>query len=334
MELSSLLAEAVALGASDLHVSTGEHPIMRIDGELVRCSQYPIIELNQFEAQLGELVSQLQRDDLVRRKELDFAVDLPGCARIRCNSFTHRAGLGLACRIIPTKVPSLEVLGLPAVVSTFTAFTHGLVLITGPTGSGKSTTLAALLDRINSEQSAHIITIEDPIEFVHSPQRALIHQREVGLHSESFANALRAALREDPDTIMVGELRDLETIQLALTAAETGHLVLASIHSSSAPKTIDRIIDVFPAAQQSQVRSMLAESVQAIVTQTLLPKQGGGRVVAAEVLIATPAVRNIIREAKTHQLPGVMQVSRNVGMQTLDMHVRELGAVVCTSCLT
>jgi twitching motility protein PilT len=244
MQLSLLLAEAVKSVASDLHLSTGEHPIMRIDGELVRCSQYPRTDIHQLEAELSEFVNIPNTDCSTHRKEFDFAIDLEGRARIRCNSFRHRGGLGLACRIIPIKVPKLEVLGLPTVVQTFATLKNGLVLITGPTGSGKSTTLAALVDTINAEKSGHIITIEDPIEFVHTPQRALIHQRQVGLHADSFANALRAALREDPDVIMVGELRDLETIQLALTAAETGHLVLASIHSSSAPKTIDRIIDV------------------------------------------------------------------------------------------
>ncbi len=324
MELQSLLAEAVSCGASDLHVSACERPIMRIDGELVRLSTLPILTHDDLMAGIESLIEPIERDKLRQQKELDFVVEIQGLGRIRCNCFRHAKGIGLASRIIPSTIRSLRELGLPDVVASFACAAHGLVLISGQTGAGKSTTLAALVDVINSGQSAHIITIEDPIEFVHTPKRALIHQREVGRHSDSFEKALRAALREDPDVILVGELRDLETIQLALTAAETGHLVLASIHSSSAPKTIDRVIDVFPAAQQAQVRSMLAESLQAIVTQTLLPKEGGGRMVAAEVLVATSAVRNMIREAKTHQLAGVMQVSRNVGMQTFDMHLREL----------
>jgi twitching motility protein PilT len=328
MELSSLLAEASALSASDVHLSVGEPPIMRIDGDLVRCSQYPTILLEELEGQVTALLRSQRGASLTTLSQVDFAIEIPSAGRVRCNYFRHARGLSLACRLIPHAIPPIETLGLPSVVSTFTSLAHGLVLITGPTGSGKSTTLAALIDAINISQGCHVVTIEDPIEFIHTPRRALIHQREVGLHTDTFATALRAALREDPDVILVGELRDLETIQLALTAAETGHLVFASIHSGSAPKTIDRMIDVFPAAQQSQVRSMLAESIQGIVSQTLLPRKEGGRVVAAEVLIATPAVRNLIREAKTHQIPGIMEVSRNVGMQTLDMHVRELASVV------
>lgn len=326
VEPKQLLLEASGAGASDLHCSLGAIPRMRINGSL---KNHPCLGsvlddsfLSAFERLIGHSCSQA----LGARREFDCAFELEGVGRFRCNVFLHAEGWSIACRILHSRTPALAELGLPPILSTFAELRQGLVLVTGPTGSGKSTTLAALIHQINCERGGHILTIEDPIEYRHASHRALITQREVGSHTDSFATALRGALRQDPDVIMVGELRDRETISLALTAAETGHLVLGTIHSMSAAKTIDRIIDVFPGEQQPQVRSMVAESVQAIVTQSLIPGPQGVQVPAVEVLIGTPAVRNLIREGKIHQLPGVMQVSRSVGMQTMDSHIRELAA--------
>jgi twitching motility protein PilT len=265
-----------------------------------------------------------QRKHFEEFNDIDFSMQLGEIARFRVNVFRQNRGLGGVFRKIPTKILSLGELNMPPVLADLSRKEKGLVLVTGPTGSGKSTTLAGMIDLINSELEGHILTIEDPIEFVHKSKKCLVNQREVGPHTQSFNNALRAALREDPDIVLVGEMRDLETIQLALTAAETGHLVFGTLHTSSAPKTVDRIIDVFPPNQQAQVRAMLSESVQAIVTQTLCKKVGGGRVAALEILIGTTAVRNLIREGKIHQIPSVMQTSQGIGMQTLEMHLREL----------
>lgn len=323
MNAQSILVEAFRRGASDIHLSGGDFPWMRIDGMLVRCDSRVLTD-QDIELGLQELLSPTQAQAARSSPEYDCAVAIAGVGRVRLNIFRHMQGMGVALRLIPGTIPRLHELGMPPAVNKLSHLERGLILITGPTGSGKSTTLAALINAINREKSLHIVTIEDPIEFVHESHRCLVHQREVGAHTGSFAHALRAALREDPDVILVGELRDLETIHLALTAAETGHLVVATIHSSSAAKTVERMIDPFPAEQQSQVRSMFAESLQAIVTQTLCSRVGGGRVVAAEVMIATPAVRTLIREGKSHQLLGVMQTSHGVGMQTLASHIQAL----------
>jgi len=264
------------------------------------------------------------RKTFQEKNDADFSFDLGDIARFRVNAFRSRRGEGAVFRAIPSKVMTIADLGLPSILKELAEKEKGLVLVTGPTGSGKSTTLAAMIDHVNETYEGHILTIEDPIEFVHSSKKCLINQREVGAHTESFNAALRGALREDPDVILVGEMRDLETIALALTAAETGHLVFATLHTSSAPKTVDRVIDVFPAAQQGQIRAMFAESMQAVITQTLLRKRAGGRIVALELLIGTPAVRNLIRENKIHQLPSTMQTGQAVGMQTLDMALVDL----------
>jgi twitching motility protein PilT len=324
LELRELLKQAIAVGASDLHCSAGGCPRVRIDGELRPLLGAPVVASEWLFEQLTTLLEPIEIERLKSADQTDCACELSEVGRVRCNIFRHARGWGAAFRIIPTVVPSLDSLDLPTIVSTLTRSERGLILVTGPTGSGKSTTLAAMVDHINRNQGRHIVTIEDPIEFMHTPHRSLIHQREVGAHVGSFAEALRAALREDPDVLLVGELRDLETTRLALTAAETGHLVLASLHSSSAPGTLDRIVDIFPATQQAQVRSMLSESIQAIISQILIPRVGRGRVALAEIIVGTPAVRTLIRDAKTHQLAGVMQTSRGVGMQTKATHLQYL----------
>ncbi len=271
-----------------------------------------------------DIMTDQQRKAFQKNLEVDFAFALDDTLRFRVNAFVHNRGEGAVLRSIPHKIPSCEDLGLPAILRQLCEQPKGLFLVTGPTGSGKSTTLAALIDHLNNTQQSHILTLEEPIEFVHTPKRSLVSQREVGTQTHSFSNALRGALREDPDIILVGEMRDLETISMALTAAETGHLVFGTLHTSSAPKTIDRIIDVFPADQQEQTRAMLSESLLGVVSQTLLKRKTGGRVGVQEILVATPAVRNLIREAKTHQIPSTMQVSRKVGMQTLEAALIDL----------
>jgi twitching motility protein PilT len=273
---------------------------------------------------VNSIMSPEQRRHFESEHEVDFSCELSGQGRFRVNVFMQSRGPGAVLRAIPTKIPSLESLNLPPVLKELCDRERGLVLVTGPTGSGKSTTLAAMIDLINETWNGHILTIEDPIEFVHKSKRCLVNQREVGPHTGSFANALRSALREDPDVILIGEMRDLETISLALTAAETGHLVFGTLHTSSAPKTVDRVIDVFPAGQQAQIRTMLSESLEAVVSQTLLKKKGGGRVAACEILVAVPAIRNLIREGKLHQIPSMMQTGQRVGMQSLDMALADL----------
>lgn len=323
MQIVPLLAEMVRRGASDVHLIPQEPPVLRINGEICRLSAPPL-ENDRIQAFVASCLSAEQSALFATGVESDAALDVPDVGRFRINVFNHRAGISVACRYIAARAPTVHELQLPDVVSRVASMDRGLVLVTGPTGSGKSTTLAAIVASINANRASHIVTIEDPIEYVHSPARCVIHQREVRTHTLSFAAALRAALREDPDVLLIGELRDRETIQLALTAAETGHLVLASVHAASAPKTIDRIIDVFPAGQQPQVRSMLSESLRMVLAQTLCARTVGGRIAAMEVLIATPAIRTLIREAKTHQIVGVMQTSQQVGMQTLAMHLRSL----------
>jgi twitching motility protein PilT len=321
--MEQLLGETAQKGASDLHLSSGEPPLLRIHGDLQR-TEHPALKPDDVTALVNSIMSEKQRQVFQAEHEVDFACELPGKGRFRVNVFVHSRGPGAVLRTIPTQIPSLDSLQMPPILKELCTKERGLVVVTGPTGSGKSTTLAAMVDVINQTWDAHILTVEDPIEFVHPPKRCLVNQREVGPHTGSFSNALRSALREDPDVILIGEMRDLETISLALTAAETGHLVFGTLHTSSAPKTIDRIIDVFPAGQQSQIRTMLAESLEAVVAQTLLKKKGGGRVAATEILIGVPAVRNLIRENKLHQIPSMMQTGQRVGMQTLDMGLADL----------
>jgi twitching motility protein PilT len=324
MHLDALFKHAALAGASDVHCSSGEPPVLRIHGALEPLDGSCVHRDEEFLDQLAALISPSSLKQFLEYNQVDCACELDGVGRFRMNIFRHSRGIAAAVRLIPDRVPSLSSLGLPPIIKSFAALDQGLVLVTGPTGSGKSTTLAALVESINISQGMHVVTIEDPIEFVYSQNKALIRQREVAIHTQSFSQALRAALREDPDVILIGELRDLETTHLALTAAETGHLVLASVHSARAHSTVDRIVDFFPSQQQPQVRAMLAGSLQGIVTQRLYDRVGGGRVAAAEILVGTPAVRNLIREAKTHQLPGTMQVSRGVGMQTFETHLDDL----------
>ena len=323
MDITQLLKFAYQQDASDLHISAGEPPMVRIHGDIKKL-KVPELTAEQTHAMVFDIMGDSQRKTFEECNDVDFAMQLGEIARFRVNVFRQQRGVGAVFRRIPTEILTLPALNMPAVLSEITRREKGLILVTGPTGSGKSTTLAAMLDLVNEEREGHILTIEDPIEFVHRSKRCLVNQRELGAHTQTFARALRAALREDPDFILVGEMRDLETIQLALTAAETGHLVFATLHTSSAPKTVDRIIDVFPPAQQAQVRAMFAESIQAVITQTLCKKVGGGRVAALEILLGNTAVRNLIREGKIHQIPSVMQTSQNQGMQTLEMHLLEL----------
>jgi twitching motility protein PilT len=320
----SLLALACAKGASDLHWSSGESPVLRIAGSLERLSDIRGTPIDELINQMGKYLPSQSMSENDSFGEIDCVFEMVNLGRFRLHLYRHVHGVAAAIRLIPHTVPDIESLGLPTFIQSLAQLDRGLVLVTGPTGSGKSTTLAALVELINRHQASHIITIEDPIEFLHSSKRAVIRQREVGKHTESFASALRAALREDPDVLLVGELRDLETIHLALTAAETGHVVFATLHAAGAVKTIDRIVDVFPAAQQAQVRSMLADSLQAVVSQSLITTHAGKRAPNVEILRATPAVRALIREAKTHQLPGIMEVSRSAGMCTFEMHRKEL----------
>ncbi len=323
MDITQLLQFGVEQGASDCHLSAGEPPMIRIDGDLKKLDN-PILTKEEVHALVYDIMNDVQRRVFEETHECDFSFELGKVARFRVNVFLQRKGEGAVFRTIPTKVMSLEELGMPPILKQFCEKDKGLVLVTGPTGSGKSTTLAGMIDYINNSFEGHILTVEDPVEFVHLSKKCLINQRELGPHTHSFANALRSALREDPDIILVGEMRDLETIQLALTAAETGHLVFGTLHTSSAPKTVDRIIDVFPPNQQAQIRAQFAESIEAVITQTLLKKKVGGRVAALEILTGTTAVRNLIREGKIHQIPGTMQVSQKDGMQTMDMALTNL----------
>jgi len=324
MDISELLRFALESGGSDLHISAGEPPVIRIHGEMTKVD-LPALDKEDVHNMIYDILSDFQRKVFEEHLELDFSFGLGDLARFRVNVFKQHRGESAVFRTIPSKIPTFDQLSLPRVFKDIAGLEKGLVLVTGPTGSGKSTTLAAIIDYINDTVKEHILTIEDPIEFLHLSKKCLLNQRELGPHTKSFANALRSALREDPDVILVGEMRDLETIQLALTAAETGHLVFATLHTSSAPDTVDRIIDVFPAGQQNQVRSMLSGSLQAVISQALFKRRDGkGRVAGFEVMIATPAIRNLIRENKIAQIPSMIQTSKGIGMQTMEAACNEL----------
>ncbi len=323
MDLSEVLAFAAKNNASDLHLSSGLPPMIRIDGDIKRINVDPL-DSHTVHAMIYDIMNDKQRKDYEEFLETDFSFDLPGIARFRVNAFNQSRGPAAVFRTIPTKIISLTDLGAPSVFAQLALKPRGLILVTGATGSGKSTTLAAMIDHINETSRAHILTIEDPIEFLHVSKNCLVNQRELGPHTHSFAAALRSALREDPDIILVGELRDQETIRLALTAAETGHLVLATLHTSSASKTVDRIIDVFPAGEKEMVRTMLSESLQAVIAQNLLKRIGGGRIAAWEIMIGVPAIRNLIRENKVAQMYSVMQTGQGANMQTMDQCLLDL----------
>jgi len=318
LKIENLLEEVVKSNASDLHISVGVPPMFRIDGSLVPAEGIEALTGPDVEKIVYSVMDDVQKDILEKDKEVDFSFAFGEVARFRANAFHQKGNLGLSLRIIPNKILTLSELGMPPILEQFANIPRGLVLVTGPTGSGKSTTLAAMVDKINSEKSVHIITIEDPIEYTHSHKKALIDQREVHYDTRSFGAALRSALREDPDVVLIGEMRDLETISAAITIAETGHLVLATLHTNTAAQSLDRMIDVFPPYQQSQVRVQLSNILQGVVSQRLIPAIGGGRVAAAEIMVVSPAVRNIIREGKTHQLDAVIQTSADQGMIQMD----------------
>jgi twitching motility protein PilT len=323
MDITELLAFSAKQGASDLHLSAGLPPMIRVDGD-VRRINLPPMEHKEVHGLIYDIMNDKQRKDYEEFFETDFSFEVPGVARFRVNAFNQNRGAGAVFRTIPSKVLTMEDLGMGQVFKDIASVPRGLVLVTGPTGSGKSTTLAAMIDYINDSRYEHILTIEDPIEFVHESKKCLLNQREVHRDTLGFNEALRSALREDPDIILVGELRDLETIRLALTAAETGHLVFGTLHTTSAAKTIDRVVDVFPAQEKSMVRSMLSESLQAVVSQTLMKKMGGGRIAAHEIMIGTSAIRNLIREDKIAQMYSAIQTGGSLGMTTLDQCLEKL----------
>ena len=323
MDITELLSFSVKNNASDLHLSAGVPPLIRVDGD-VRRINLPEMEHKEVHALIYDIMNDKQRKDFEEHLETDFSFEVPGVARFRVNAFNQNRGAGAVFRTIPSKVLTMEDLGLGNVFKELAQLPRGLVLVTGPTGSGKSTTLAAMVDFINNNRYDHVLTIEDPIEFVHESKKCLVNQREVHRDTHGFDEALRSALREDPDVILVGEMRDLETIRLALTAAETGHLVFGTLHTTSAAKTIDRVIDVFPGEEKSMVRSMLSESLRGVISQTLLKKNGGGRVAAHEIMIATPAIRNLIREDKVAQMYSAIQTGASQGMSTLDQCLKDL----------
>jgi twitching motility protein PilT len=324
VDISDLLAFSVKNKASDLHLSAGLPPMIRVHGD-VRKINVPSMDHTQVHAMVYDIMNDSQRKVYEETLECDFSFEIPNLARFRVNAFNHNRGSGAVFRTIPSKILTLEELNCPPIFKEIADTPRGIVLVTGPTGSGKSTTLAAMVDYINDNEMGHILTVEDPIEFVHQSKKSLVNQREVGPHTLSFQNALRSALREDPDVILVGEMRDLETIRLALSAAETGHLVFGTLHTSSAAKTVDRIVDVFPAAEKEMVRSMLSESLRAVISQTLCKtKDEQGRVAAHEIMIGTPAIRNLIRENKVAQMYSAIQTGQNIGMQTLDQNLQDL----------
>jgi twitching motility protein PilT len=324
MEIAELLAFGVKNKASDLHLSAGLPPMIRVHGD-VRRINVPSLSHDDVHGMVYDIMNDGQRKHYEENLECDFSFEIPNLARFRVNAFNHNRGAGAVMRTIPSKILSLEDLNAPKIFAEIANQPRGLVLVTGPTGSGKSTTLAGMINHVNENEYGHILTVEDPIEFVHESKKCLINQREVGPHTLSFANALKSALREDPDIILVGEMRDLETIRLAMTAAETGHLVFGTLHTSSAAKTVDRIIDVFPAAEKEMIRAMLSESLRAVISQTLCKtKDGSGRVAAHEIMIGTPAIRNLIREAKVAQMYSAIQTGQAVGMQTLDQNLADL----------
>ncbi|MEX5350165.1 PilT/PilU family type 4a pilus ATPase [Pseudomonas juntendi] len=323
MDVTDLLARAKAVGASDLHLAAGEIPMLRLDGQLQRLDLPPLAAC-ALEDALAPLLDQAQRRQWASGDELDLAVTLPGPVRIRLNLYRQRNGPGASLRLLPSRVPTVDELGLEEVFQPVAQWRDGLVLVGGPTGSGKSSTVAALVDQLNHTHALHIITLEDPVELIHSSQRSLVSQREIGRDCRDFAQGLRSALRQDPDVIVIGELRDLESIRLALRAAETGHLVLATVHTRSAVNSIDRLVEVFAAEEKALVRAMLAESLRLVVAQVLVKRVGGGRVAAREVLVATPAVRNLIREGRMAQLQSVMQTGAAVGMKTMEMALQAL----------
>jgi len=325
LDLNAALRRMVALGASDLHLTSGAQPMIRLDGHLVALEEFPMLKPASLQRTLYSIISQKQRDTFEENLELDFAYALPGEARFRVNIYQQRDSLGAAFRQIPSEIKALEALGVPASVGNFATKARGLVLVTGPTGSGKSTTLASIIDLVNRTRAGHIMTVEDPIEFLHKHKKSLVNQREVGADTLSFGNALKHVLRQDPDVILIGEMRDIETISVALTAAETGHLVFGTLHTQDTAQTIDRIIDVFSPEQQGQVRAQLATAIQGVVCQALCKRSDGpGRAVATEVMVATPAIRNLIREGKTHQIYSMLQAGSKQGMHTMDQHLAEL----------
>jgi twitching motility protein PilT len=324
VRIHEMLSFAVQHNASDVHLAAGEIPSVRIDGEVRRLDLDPL-STDDVRRLAYSVMNERQKTRFENELEVDFSIGVKGLARFRVNVFNQSRGVGIVLRQIPSRVMTLDEIGAPPIFHTISNFRKGLVLLTGPTGSGKSTSLAALVDQVNKTRSEHILTIEDPIEFVHVPHKCLINQREVGTHTHSFAAALRSALREDPDVILVGEMRDLETVSLALTAAETGHLVFGTMHTNSCPETIDRIIDAYPHEQQAQIRTMLSTSLQAVVTQMLIRKgKGKGRVAAHEVMVVNPAIRNLIRENKLYQIQSVMQAGKSEGMQTMASSIRRL----------
>ena len=324
VKIETLLEACIKHGASDLHIQVGLPPILRIDGSLVPIPNTPILTTEIVDTLIFSTLDSMQRETLAKDKEFDYSFAFGEIARFRVNAFNEKGHLAAAFRLIPTKMPTIEELGMPQVISSFAEYPRGLVLVTGPTGSGKSTTLAAIINKINSEKSVHILTIEDPIEFTHKSKRSLVAQREVHYDTYSFSRALKSALREDPDVVLLGEMRDLETISAAITIAETGHLVFATLHTNSAAQSVDRMIDVFLAEQQPQIRSQLAGILMAVCSQRLVPAIGGGRVCAAEIMVANTAIRSIIREGKTHQLDTAIQTGASEGMQTMDRTLAKL----------
>lgn len=324
VKIESMLEEVIKQDASDLHLQSDLPPMLRVDGSLKAIADFEKLTAENVETLVMAMLDEEQKEILVRDKEIDLSFSFGNYGRFRVNIFHERGNLAAALRLIPVKIRTLDELGVPKVVQDFTKFPRGLVLVTGPTGSGKSTTLAAMVDKINSERAAHILTIEDPIEYAHNSKKSIVVQREIHYDTTSFGAALRSSLRQDPDVVLLGEMRDLETISSAITIAETGHLVLATLHTNSAAQSIDRMVDVFPPHQQQQIRVQLASMLQAVVAQRLVPTIGGGRMVAAEILVVTPAVRNIIREAKTHQLDAVIQTGSEVGMQSMDRTLVQL----------